>query len=100
MIGGQILDAQVEVFRAEYRATFKDLTSIPPTATSVDLSHNSITNLTSGVFSRLPVCTLLVLRANEISVIDPGAFDGLLVLEILNFGFNPSLILRMKCYLL
>ena len=52
-------------------------------ATSVDLSHNRITNLTSCVFSHLSACRNLSIAYNLISSVEPGAFNGLINLTIL-----------------
>ena len=68
-----------------YSARSQGLTSvpvdIPPEATSVELSWNQITNLTSGVFSHLIVCVTLNLYHNGISLVESGAFTGLTVLK-------------------
>ena len=82
MIGLQILDAQA----LEYYVPNNDLTSvpvdIPPETTSVDLSHNRITNLTSGVFRNLSRCTNLELSYNRISHLEFGSFSGLIITDI------------------
>ena len=63
-------------------------TNIPENATSVILTNNRITNLTSGVFSHLRHCTSLELSHNYVLVIESGAFSGLSLLTNLNLGSN------------
>ena len=63
-------------------------TDIPAGAALVALNNNKITNLTFGVFSRLYRCEKLLLYSNFISLIEPGAFTGLTVLEHLDLKDN------------
>ena len=75
-----------------YSMTYAELTSvpvnIPANATSVDLRHNRITKLTSGVFSYLSTCRNLSIAYNLISVIELGAFIPLQALAKLDLSNN------------
>ena len=75
-----------------YSAQNKGLTSvpqdIPSDVTTVTLSSNRITNVTSGIFSHLNICIKLYLNLNKISLIEPGAFAGLVFLEELYLEDN------------
>ena len=75
-----------------YNAKLQGLTSaptdIPAGETLVALNNNKITNLTFGIFSHLYRCKFLLLYANHISLIEPGSFTGLTVLEQLSLYSN------------
>ena len=75
-----------------YSANSNGSVSVPVDISSetitVDLSHNSIINLTSGVFSHLTLCTKLDLSINQISLIESGSFAGLSSLTSLDLSNN------------
>ena len=61
---------------------------IPIDALEVYIQGNSITTFEADVFSHLSECTILELSFNGISVVEPGAFEGLTALTYLEFRSN------------
>ncbi|KAM4636588.1 reticulon-4 receptor-like 2 [Discoglossus pictus] len=62
---------------------------LPGLARRVFLQNNQITELGPGLFS--PLTSVLWLFSNRISLLRPGAFQGLEHLEELDLGNNPNL---------
>ena len=61
---------------------------IPERTNYINLRRNNIATLPSGNFSHLVSCIFLDLRYNNISVIEPNAFDGLQTLDTLWLSNN------------
>ena len=73
--------------------------------TSLDLSHNQLTNITNAPFQKLKVLLMLDLSHSEISQMSSTTFRGLRSLEILDLRMNklinlPSNIFSDLCNLL
>ena len=77
---------------SQYIRTGSDLTQIPRDIPSevwkVDLGHNAIDTLEISTFSNLSLCSYLRLSFNKISVIESGAFSGLVRLAELHLDNN------------
>ena len=73
-------------------------TDIPNSTAEVHLDSNSITHLTTGVFSNLPQCTSLNLQENVIRSIDVGAFNGLSNLDKLDLSSNRMKVLEQGMF--
>ena len=63
-------------------------TTIPAHAVEVHLSMNKITHIGANAFSNLSQCTKLELGWNDISGIEPDAFNGLISLKLLRLHHN------------
>lgn len=63
-------------------------TDIPEDSVEVYLSYNNITKIKANAFSQLANCTNLFLQRNQISEIEPGAFNELTALEYLDLSYN------------
>ncbi|CAM2107848.1 unnamed protein product [Caretta caretta] len=70
----------------------KDITSavgdLPPDATFVNVSHNSICRLPPASFRHLPQLQQLQLVCNHLETIEDGAFENLSALDTLNLSDN------------
>ena len=75
-----------------YKHIFADLTAvptdIPADAVGVDIGRNRITRLEVNAFSHLSQCTSLQMLYNQISEVEPGAFNGLTALRRLAISWN------------
>ena len=76
----------------EMDCSFRFLTDIPfvnlTSTTTLDLSHNQLTEIKGAPFKQLPLLRLSNLSSNEISHLSSTAFQGLWFLEQLDLGFN------------
>ena len=63
-------------------------TDIPSDAREVWLTFNRITEIQANIFVHLTQCTKLGLSLNQISNVEPGAFNGLTSLRILRLEYN------------
>ena len=88
VIAVEVIDCDGSNYYVHYKSLPSVPTDIPPNSTSVNLAFNSITNLTSGVFSQLSICRHLIVAYNSLAVIEPGAFNGLLALRQLDLSYN------------
>ena len=88
MVAKAIIGCHGSMYFGENRGVISVPDDIPPLSTSVDLSHNRITNLTSSIFGHLAFCLWLDLGYNQISVIQSGAFTGLFELKSLDLFMN------------
>ncbi|XP_052635449.1 LOW QUALITY PROTEIN: toll-like receptor 13 [Harpia harpyja] len=61
---------------------------LPPAATSLNLSHNTLRLLPPAAFARLPLLRTLDLAHNHLAGIAPGAFTGLGALATLDLSHN------------
>ncbi|XP_074713785.1 uncharacterized protein LOC141938729 [Strix uralensis] len=61
---------------------------LPPAATALNLSHNSLRRLPPAAFARLPLLRTLDLAHNRLAGIAPGAFAGLGALATLDLAHN------------
>ncbi|KAK4805271.1 hypothetical protein QYF61_002897 [Mycteria americana] len=61
---------------------------LPPAATALNLSHNSLHRLPPAAFARLPLLRTLDLAYNRLASIAPGAFAGLGALATLDLSHN------------
>ncbi|NXF96735.1 TLR13 protein, partial [Eubucco bourcierii] len=61
---------------------------LPPAATSLNLSHNSIALVPTSSFAHLPRLCQLDLAHNRLAQLEPGAFQGLAQLAALNLSHN------------
>ena len=82
----------------ETRKGHRQVPPIPQTSTVVDLSHNHITMLPSGVFRGLDQCIELDLAYNLISTIEENAFIGLNNLETLQLAFNRLTLIKASMF--
>ena len=75
-----------------YKHIFADLPAvpndIPADALQVNIGRNRITRLEANAFSHLSECTSLHMIYNQISEVEPGAFNGLTALTSLAISWN------------
>ncbi|KAI8515440.1 hypothetical protein Bbelb_062530 [Branchiostoma belcheri] len=65
--------------------------NIPPDAVYLDVEGTKITTIPKGVFNKLHKLIGLILDQNQISTIEPGAFEGLTNMSLLSLSTNPGL---------
>ncbi|XP_035689850.1 leucine-rich repeat-containing protein 4-like [Branchiostoma floridae] len=65
--------------------------NIPPNAVYLDVEGTKITTIPKGVFNKLHHLIGLILDQNQISTIEPGAFQGLTNMSLLSLSTNPGL---------
>ncbi|XP_066302806.1 insulin-like growth factor-binding protein complex acid labile subunit [Branchiostoma lanceolatum] len=65
--------------------------NIPPNAVYLDVEGTKITTIPKGIFRNLHKLIGLILDQNQLSTIEPGAFEGLTNMSLLSLSSNPGL---------